>query len=151
MVNSLKALLSVTKQMVYNESMNDSFELQSMPRHSGMFQPGQSGNPSGRPKMDITIRDLARGYTEEAIETLAEIMKNPKSPPSCRTQAACALLDRGWGKPAQFIEAHHTGGGSYMDFLDMLADQDEKDPWVKSHLEKLDTPQVNVQALIVGL
>ena len=73
-------------------------------RHSGMFKPGQSGNPAGRSKTDKTIRDLAREHTKEAIVTLAEIAKNPKASDSARVQACNAILDRGWGKPPQYVE-----------------------------------------------
>jgi hypothetical protein len=77
-------------------------------RHSGMFKPGQSGNPSGRPKMEKTIRDLARAHTREAILTLAEIARNPKSSDSARVQACNAILDRGWGKPSQYMETKNV-------------------------------------------
>ncbi len=77
-------------------------------RHSGMFKPGQSGNPTGRPKMEKTIRDLARAHTKEAILTLAEIAKNPKSSDSARVQACNAILDRGWGKPAVYMETKNV-------------------------------------------
>jgi hypothetical protein len=40
-----------------------------------------------------------------AVNTLAGIAKSLKCPPAARVTAACALLDRGWGKPAQL----HTG------------------------------------------
>lgn len=64
---------------------------------------GESGNPGGRPKAEH-VRELARHYTDEAVATLAELMRNPETPPSVRAHAAEALLDRGWGRPAQGIE-----------------------------------------------
>jgi len=88
-------------------------------RHAGMFKPGQSGNPSGRPKADATIRELAKAHTDTAISTLAEIMNNPKVKPSTRVQAACSLLDRGWGKPHQYVESVQVGL-TYKDFLDQI-------------------------------
>jgi Family of unknown function (DUF5681) len=80
---------------------------------STSFRPGRSGNPTGRPKRPATIEarrifrdvaDAAREVTGEAINALVAIMKNPKAPAAARISAAQALLDRGYGKPAQAIE-----------------------------------------------
>jgi hypothetical protein len=94
-------------------------------RHAGMFKPGQSGNPSGRPKSDKTIRDLAKIHTEDALKTLSEIVKNPKASDTARVQACNALLDRGWGKAPQYSENVNVGV-SYLDYLEKLAREDEE-------------------------
>lgn len=65
------------------------------------FVKGQSGNPSGKPKQDNEVKRLAKEYTIEAVERLAEWMRG--SNPKASVSAAVALLDRGWGKPAQAI------------------------------------------------
>ena len=52
-------------------------------------------------KAPLEIKSLARAHTERAIQVLAGIMDEPDSAPAARVAAATALLDRGWGKPAQ--------------------------------------------------
>ena len=75
-----------------------------MARSSTTFKPGQSGCPGGRPKSVAEVRELARKYTVEAIETLVEIMRDAQCTPAVRVAAANALLDRGHGRPPQAIE-----------------------------------------------
>lgn len=53
----------------------------------------------------VDLKSLARSYTETAIKTLAHVMMQPKASSAARVAAAQALLDRGWGKPTQTIEA----------------------------------------------
>ncbi len=45
----------------------------------GQFAPGVSGNPTGRPKADRTIQELARAHTAEALEALVEIATGGRS------------------------------------------------------------------------
>ncbi len=51
------------------------------------------------------MRNAARKYTAEAIETLVLVMRNGK--PGEAVMAANSLLDRGWGKPTLPL----SGGG----------------------------------------
>jgi hypothetical protein len=69
----------------------------------GRFQPGQSGNPKGRPKEYSEIKALARTFGPEAIETLANLMRNSEDERT-RVVAAKELLDRGFGKAEQSID-----------------------------------------------
>jgi hypothetical protein len=59
-------------------------------------------------KAPTEIKSLARKHTESALRTLAGVMNNTAAPPAARVAAAQALLDRGWGKATQFIEAETT-------------------------------------------
>ena len=69
---------------------------------SGGYRPG-AGRPPGSPNKSTTeqtkcISELARSYTQEALETLVDVARNGRSDAS-RVAAANALLDRGFGKP----------------------------------------------------
>ena len=68
------------------------------------FEKGKSGNPGGRPKQIGDLKVIAREKTAQAIATLVQVMSNRKSPAAARVTAACALLDRGYGRPIQMTE-----------------------------------------------
>jgi hypothetical protein len=74
-----------------------------MPGKGRPFPKGVSGNPGGRPKVLGDVQELAREQSPQAINTLAKIMNDEKTPPAARVAAANALLDRGYGKPTQPI------------------------------------------------
>jgi hypothetical protein len=66
----------------------------------GMVSP----NPSGRPAVVGELRDLARRHTNDALNALIDVCNNKAFPPAARVTAACALLDRGYGRPMQSVE-----------------------------------------------
>jgi hypothetical protein len=53
----------------------------------------------------LTTRSAARERTQDAVDTLFAVTKDPKAPAAARVSAA-AILDRGHGKPAQAIEVN---------------------------------------------
>src|SRR4051794_18505332 len=57
-----------------------------------------------RKRIPADLRSLARGHTALSIKVLAGIAQNGQTD-AARVAAACALLDRGWGRPPQA----HTG------------------------------------------
>ena len=75
---------------------------------NGQYPKGFSGNPGGRPRDEQKVAELARSYTREAIETLAELMRSGNDE-RVRGTAAQALLDRGWGKPKVEVVSGEAG------------------------------------------
>lgn len=78
------------------------------------FVKGQSGNPGGRAKVTVngmSLTEMARVHTEKALKALVEVVSNEEAPESARISAATALLDRGWGRPAQAVELSGPDGG----------------------------------------
>lgn len=64
--------------------------------------------PRGRPKGSVNkvtadIRAAAQAYTDDALATLAQIMKAGESE-AARVAAANSILDRGFGKPRQAMD-----------------------------------------------
>lgn len=56
-------------------------------------------NRGGRPEVRKNIAAIARQHGEKAINTLAALLDD--ADPRVRKDAATAILDRGYGKPAQ--------------------------------------------------
>jgi AcrR family transcriptional regulator len=84
------------------------------------FEKGISGNPRGRPPKSLEERELAaqerkviadvkaaaKELTQDAIDTLKAAMAAPGAPWAARVAAAGHILDRGWGKPTQPVDAN---------------------------------------------
>lgn len=71
------------------------------------FQPGVSGNPGGRPKTVRETQELAQQHTEEAVNTLVEIMRTCRDPAE-RRRACVDILNRACGMPTQPVSG--SGG-----------------------------------------
>ena len=85
------------------------------------FKPGQSGNPSGRPKEVAHVKELAKSYTEDAIRTLAEIMGDGSAPPAARVKASECLLDRAWGKSESTVNVKTPNNVRELSTAEILA------------------------------
>jgi hypothetical protein len=70
----------------------------------GGKRPGSGRKPGTQNKATVSLKGIAQEYTAEAIDVLAEIMRDPESPAAARVAAADKLLDRAYGKPRQELE-----------------------------------------------
>ena len=86
---------------------------------------GVSGNPGGRPQEVGDVREMARDHTEEAIETLVDLMRHAKSD-AARGAAAQALLDRGYGKSVAVSTETVDEGQAHLDALHEMLDRRER-------------------------
>ena len=64
----------------------------------GAGRPAGSTNKSS-PEQSQRLSELAKTYTEEALQTLVDVARNGRTD-AARVSAANALLDRAYGKPA---------------------------------------------------
>ena len=67
------------------------------------------------------LAELACSYTNEAIDTLVELMRHGKDD-KVRGTAAQALLERGWGKPrVKVATTHKSDSESFIEMLQEVA------------------------------
>ena len=74
-----------------------------MASHGGMRE--GSGRPAGAgnkaaSELKLNLSELARQHTNDALDTLVEVMKSGQSD-AARISAATAILDRGYGRPTK--------------------------------------------------
>lgn len=102
-------------------------QLDSNGRQNGKFLPGHSGNPSGRPRSDQTIKELARQHTAVAMNTLVKIAENPKVSANARVAASSVILAYGWGKPPANVSVENKQT-TYVDFLLKIGEEQRQLP-----------------------
>jgi hypothetical protein len=91
---------------------------------------GVSGNPGGRPKLEVSIRELAQQNSMEALETLVQVMRTGK--PGERLIAANAILDRAYGRPTQSVEM----SGPQLSLVDLLVSLSANDTAIKKEISE---------------
>ena len=74
----------------------------------GKFQPGQSGNPGGRPRKSALLMELGE-YAESEIYRM---LHNPRTPRGLRVELLKYVHDKAFGKATAMVEAEVNTTGS---------------------------------------
>ena len=74
------------------------------------FKAGQSGNPTGRPKIPEDVKEAIRAACPKAVSVLVSMLNSKKE--AYRLEAAKTLLDRGYGKPVQMQDVNLDVSGT---------------------------------------
>src|SRR5262245_59654189 len=69
----------------------------------GCFKKGESGNPGGRPRLPTEVKEAFQAKAPEALAVLVRCLESTDD--RIAMLAAQAILDRGYGKPTQSIDA----------------------------------------------
>ena len=72
--------------------------------NTGGGRPGAGRPPGAANKITASVREAAQVFSDEAVNTLAAIMKDQKAPAVARIAACNAILDRAHGRPTQAID-----------------------------------------------
>ena len=85
----------------------------------GGARPGAGRLPDQPNRQSREVKLLTQQYAEQAILALAAVMEDPTAPHMAVIKAASVLLDRGHGRPGQYVEAK-------VNPIDALSDEELK-------------------------
>ncbi len=72
---------------------------------NGRFAKGNKANPGGRPKVSEEVKEALMANTLPAINTLTDIMNNPKTQDKDRIKCAEVILNKTLGKNYQLNDS----------------------------------------------
>ena len=81
--------------------------VESRERYPNRYKKGQSGNPSGRPKMTDEQREalsMIKSLAPMAAKKMKEILSNPKTSVYAKIQVITLILNRTYGLPESAIK-----------------------------------------------
>jgi len=102
---------------------------------AGRWTKGRSGNPGGRPKLPEEVKAQIRGLAPLAIAALAKALESEDE--RVVVAAATQILDRGYGKPAQTVNAKIEGVDIAEAHLQALQDHLTQSGNTEEHTAKL--------------
>lgn len=76
----------------------------------GGKRPGAGRKPGKVGAAKRALAEMAKDHAEAAMKTLVDIAMDRAAPHAARVSAATAILDRGYGKPAQAMTVGNPDG-----------------------------------------
>ena len=76
-------------------------------KYPNRYKPGQSGNPGGRPRKtpaELKAVEMMKQMTPEAVEVVAQILRNKNASLYARLQAAEIIFNRAMGRPETYLK-----------------------------------------------
>jgi len=73
-------------------------------KKSGRFKPGESGNPSGRPKVPKEVKELLKARSVDAVNFIVSTMQDEKAKQDLRVKCAEIIIERAYGKATQIVD-----------------------------------------------
>jgi len=92
--------------------------------NNGRFQPGQSGNPGGRPRLPDELKARLRDLSDQAVDTLEAALRSDDD--RIRVAAAAQILDRAYGKAVTPVDATMRGADLAGEHLKALQERMRK-------------------------